>query len=194
MRINFYELQFEIVDEGIYLTKIGGFGDGSCHRFVEVQIAGENKDSHLGVKMVRSSEGARLRYVSHTLTESTLVIVQQSALIQATTTLQKIGGAIRICTEVTNISSQEIVLEEVSAFVAEGLTGIENAQNLYFTRFVQSHHYECQPSRASFAALGFNGSTGESQKRIAFANVGSWSTKEELPQGSCSRSDRIHPA
>ena len=183
MQIVFYGLHFELVDGNIYLTKCGGFGDGTCHRFVEVQIAGENKDSHLGVKMVCSSEGARLRYVSHERTEEKLVIVQRSALIEATTVFQKIGGAIRVYTQVQNISDKEIVLEEVSAFAAEGLVGIDSAKELYFTRFVQSHHYECQPSRHTFADLGFNGSTGESQKRIAFANVGSWSTKEELPQG-----------
>ena len=183
MQIGFYGLQFELVDGNIYLTKCGGFGDGTCHRFVEVQIAGENKDSHLGVKMVCSSEGARLRYVSHERTEEKLMIVQRSALIETTTVFQKIGGAIRVYTQVQNISDKEIVLEEVSAFVAEGLVGIDSAKELYFTRFVQSHHYECQPSRHTFADLGFNGSTGESQKRIAFANVGSWSTKEELSQG-----------
>ena len=109
MQINFYGWQFEIVNESIYLTKCGGFVDGSCHRFVEAQIAGENKDTHLGVKMVRSSEGGQMRYVSHQKTDKELVITQKSALIQAKTTLQKIGGAIRVYTEFENISNKEIV-------------------------------------------------------------------------------------
>ena len=183
MQINFYGWRFEIVNESIYLTKCGGFVDGSCHRFVEAQIAGENKDTHLGVKMVRSSEGGQMRYVSHQKTDKELVITQKSSLIQAKTTLQKIGGAIRVYTEFENISNKEIVLEDASALVLEGLIGVENVQDCYFTRFVQSHHCECQPNRLSFAKCGFNVTTGESQKRISFANVGSWSTKEELPQG-----------
>lgn len=33
--------------------------------FVEAQVSGENKDSHLGAKMICSSQGAKLRYVRY---------------------------------------------------------------------------------------------------------------------------------
>ena len=56
MEIKFNDLIFEIQNERILL---GG------RSFVEIQICGENKDTHLGAKMANSSEGRRLKYVSH---------------------------------------------------------------------------------------------------------------------------------
>lgn len=185
--IDFQSLQFFIQGNKIRLTKIGAISNPDGGKFVEVQIAGENKDTHLGAKMVRSSESERLCYVSHERTKNTLKIVQRSALIEVTTvfTTYDDTNAIRVYTEVKNITGAEIILEEVSAFVAVGLgqKGIDSADDLYFTRFTQSHHAECQPRRFSFRELGLFRMNIESQKRIAFANVGSWSTKEELPQG-----------
>ena len=178
MTINFKELTFEIKDGRITL---------SDRPFVEVQILGENKGTHLGAKMTNSSEGRRLTYLSHTLTESALEIIQRSELVKVKTTLTSYPdtNAIRISTEVENISGDEIILEEVSAFVYSGFgtRGIDSAKELYLTRFTQSHHAECQPRRISFSDAGFFRANNESQKRLAFANVGSWSTKEELPQG-----------
>ena len=76
------------------------------------------------------------------------------------------------------IEFKGIVLEEVSFFTCGGIgtKGIDSANDLYFTRFIQSHHAECQPQTYSFPALGLYRVNVESQKRIAFANVGSWST------------------
>ena len=37
-----------------------------CGRpFIEIQVAGENRPSHLGAKSVCTSEGEKLRYISH---------------------------------------------------------------------------------------------------------------------------------
>ena len=187
MKILFKNLLFSIRDNKIFLEKFGNLHITNGSNFVEVQISGENKPSHLGAKMINSSEGYRLHYISHTQTENTLEIVQKSDLVEVKTlfTAYEDTNAVRVYTEVKNISSEEIVLEEVSAFVLTGFgqKGIDSAKDLYFTRFTQSHHAECQPRRFSFEDLGlFRANTG-SQKRIAFANIGSWSTKEELPQG-----------
>ena len=46
------------------------------------------------------------------------------------------------------------LLEEVSAFFGLGLGSIDDADDLYFTRFQQSHHAECQPRRRSFRDWG----------------------------------------
>ena len=185
MQFEFGALKFDVFKDKIALLRCAliqhpGYG------FVEVQIAGENKDTHLGAKMARSSEGRRLQYVSHTQTENRLVIIQRSPLVEVQSVFEKYPdtNAIRTYTVVKNISNREIILEEVSAFTALGIgeQGIDGAENLHFTRFYQSHHGECQPQRYSFRELGLFRANAESQKRIAFANVGSWSTKEELPQ------------
>lgn len=187
MEFNFKNLQFGIKDGKIRLCRLGEFSFEGGTLFAEVQVSGENKDTHMGVKMANSSEGRALDYLSHTQTENTLEIVQRSALVEVKTifTAYDDTQAVRVCTEVKNISGEELVLEEVSAFIFTGLgvRGIDSADKLYFTRFLQSHHAECQPRRLSFKEWGlFRGNT-QGQKRIAFANIGSWSTKEELPQG-----------
>lgn len=185
MYIEFGKLKFDVWQDKIALLNCGGIAHAG-YGFVEVQIAGENKDTHLGVKMARSSEGRKLRYVSHEQTENRLVIVQRSNLVEVQSIFERYDGtnAFRTHTAVKNISDKEIILEEVSAFTVLGIgKGIDSANDLYFTRFYQSHHGECQPKRYSFRELGLFRANAESQKRIAFANVGSWSTKEELPQG-----------
>ena len=189
MEIVFGKLAFEVIENKICMTTCGDFQSKNNTNFVEVQIAGENKNSHLGGKMVKSSEGGRFQYVSHEKSEYELVIRQKTDFILAKTVFHSYDSTntISAYTEITNISDREIVLEEVSALVISGIgqDGINNTDSLYFTRFIQSHHAECQPFRNSFSNLGFlkNDKTCPSQKRISFANIGSWSTKEELPQG-----------
>ena len=178
MEIKFNDLIFEIKDDRVLLND---------RSFVEIQVCGENKPTHLGAKMTNSSEGGRLKYVSHTQCGNMLEILQKSDLVKVKTVFSTYENtnAVRVHTEVENITDETIVLEEVSAFVYSGFgeKGIDSAKDLYFTRFTQSHHAECQPRRMSFEDAGFFRANNESQKRIAFANVGSWSTKEELPQG-----------
>ena len=186
MIIHYQSLTFCVEDNKISLVKFGPFVLEKGP-FVEVHICGENKDTHLGAKMVNSSEGKNLRYVSHTQTANTLEIIQKSELVETKTVFigYEDSNAVRVYTEVKNISDKEIVLEEVSSFTLTGFgkNGIDSAKDLYFTRFMQSHHSECQPNRYSFDELGLLQGTKATQKRIAFANIGSWSTKEELPQG-----------
>lgn len=170
---------FEIQDDKILLTKIGNLT--SLHSpIAQVQIAGENKVTDMGTKMVNSSEGLRLKYASHRVDGDTLTISQRSDMVEVETRFTAYGdtNALRIQTTVRNASKSALVLEEVSAFA---FTGIPFEST--FTRFLQGHHKECQPMTKSLAEWGLDDLTPNGQKRISFANVGSWSTKEELPQG-----------
>lgn len=56
-------LKFKIENDVIKLVKCGNM-ENLQSRFAEVQLAGGNKDSHMGVKMVNSSEGLQLKPVS----------------------------------------------------------------------------------------------------------------------------------
>ena len=187
MQIKFKDFLFEICENKIYLLKYGNYINLNKCGFLDIQISGENKDTHLGIKMINSSEGKRLIYVSHQQTDNRLEIVQKSELIETKTVFLAYTdtSTIRIYTEVKNISLREIVIEEVSSFVGVflGENSVENSKNLLFYRFIQSHHAECQPRKQSFYEYGLHRGNIESQKRISFANIGSWSTKEELPQG-----------
>jgi len=184
MEIKFGLMTFLIENGNIFLTQVGNFVNNEKRRFCEVQIAGENKISHMGVKMVNSSEGPKLRYVSHTVDGDKLTIIQRSELVEVTTLFTSFGdcNAFRVKTFVKNISPAPFVLEEVSAFVLSRIGSVLESDRIDLTRFSQSHHAECQPVTDSFCHLGFFPDSPQNQKKISFCNVGSWSTKEALPQ------------
>lgn len=188
--IIFSSLRFVIENNQVLLKEFGNNNVVIPSGFIEVQVCGENKNTSKGAKMINSSEGRRCQYVSHKQTDNMLEIVQKSELVEVKTVFIAYGdtNAIRIYTQVENISKEEIILEEVSAFILTGFgefagSEVDASKNLYFTRFTQSHHSECQPRRLSFDELGLFHGNKASQKRVACANVGSWSTKEELAQG-----------
>lgn len=153
--------------------------------FAEVQVAGQNEDNHLGAKQVCLSETPHLRYVSHTLSEDALTVVQAGERVQVTVFLQAYAGSAAICarTEVKNISGEQLTVTSLSSFVLPGFCSVEETEQVSLWRFLQSHHGECQPRRQTLPALGLYPVTFAGQQRIAMANVGSWSTKEALPQG-----------
>ena len=124
---------------------------------VQVQIAGQNKDTHMGVKMVNSSEAGGLAYISHTISCNTLTVVQESSNVRCETVFEGYDdtNAIRVHTVVTNIADAPIVLEEVSAFCLSGIGDKNEPDNMYFTNFLQSHHAECQPRTRNFREWGF---------------------------------------
>lgn len=175
MELNINNLKINIENER---ATIGGLP------FVEAQVCGEDKDSHLGAKAVCSSEGRRFRYVSHSMDNNRLTVVQCSALLQATTVFD-FGDydGFAVSTTYTNVSDAPIVLDEACAFVFGGFASLCDVAGITAYTFGQSHHQECQPTACRLADLGFRYGMPNSQRRLAFANVGSWSTKEQLPQG-----------
>ena len=187
MNIKFHNLEFRISEGKVELSRFGKTECGTDAGFLEIQIAGENKQTHEGMKPICSSEGKRLVYDGHEINGNCITVYQKTELIRTKTVFECFEGCevFRSFTEVTNIAEENIVLEDVSALLLPCLCGTADTKDMYFTRFVQGHHAECQPYRASFHELGFfaNDNQAPQQKRIAFANVGSWSTKEELPQG-----------
>lgn len=182
--VQFKNLSFSVENEEIKLQNAEHFTELNTG-FVQVQVAGENKDSHLGAKMVRSSESGRLRYVSHTVSDGSLTVVQDSPNVRCETVFETYSdtNAIRVHTKVTNLTETPIVLEEVSAFCMAGIGDKNDPENMQFTSFLQSHHAECQPRTKNFRELGLYGGRNESQQRVSGCNIGSWSTKELLPMG-----------
>ena len=101
--IRFGVLRFELVGNKITLN---GFP------FVEIQIAGQNKDNHLGAKHVCLSEHANLEYVSHGRVGNVLRIVQEDALVRAVSVFTSFEdtSALAVYTEVMNISAEDITI------------------------------------------------------------------------------------
>ena len=124
--------------------------------FAEVQVAGRNEDNHLGAKQVCLSETPHLRYVSHTLSEETLAVVQADELVQVTVYLHSYVGSavIRARTEVKNISEEPLTVTSLSSFVLPRICSAGETERTHLWRFLQSHHGECQPRRQSLSALG----------------------------------------
>ncbi len=181
----FGSIQFDVdVNNHVLIQKFGDFHGLNSH-FTAVQIAGEPKPSHMGIKLICSSEGDQLTYVSYHEENNRLTVFQQSALVQCSTefTAYNDTNAIRIRTTVTNTTSEPIILEEISAFYICGLGDKSDPHSMYTTKFLQSHHAECQPRKYSFAELGLYGGKSDSQQRAGQCNIGSWSTKEALPLG-----------
>lgn len=195
-KLHFKNLEFEIIDGKIFLTSFGNVKKVfpemlEKYNFCEAQISGENKDTHMGVKMINSSEGAKFKLVDYLVKDDTLIVTLCSGILEAKVNFvcYQDTQTVRIFTEYKNVSENDIVLEEASAFCVTGIGNIYQSENLKFTRFFQSHHAECQPKTYTFKDLGLFRGTGEGQKVISHANVGSWSTKEELPQGIIENSD-----
>ena len=191
MKMKFKGLNFELIDNRIFLTDCFGFanakgGEKKCYfDFVEVQIAGENHSAHGGAKMFQSSEWGKLKYIEYSDMGNELTIVQASKLISVTTHFQAYEdtNTIRVWNVITNLTDNPITLEHVSSFLCYGFgeRGTDSVNDLYLYKFYNSWHIECQPVRLSFHDLGlFNGNV-RSMKRISGCNTGSWSTKEELP-------------
>lgn len=180
---DFFDLQFTLNDDRLYISLIGDVKLDKIGGISEIQIAGENKNSHEGVKLGISSEGNRLRYIGHNIDGNVLTIELRAPQISVKVVFERVGRAYRINTVVKNISVASVVLEEVSAFVLSGFARRDDTDNLKFTRFDQSHHCECQPKTVTFSDEGFSSLGKDGQKRLAFANVGSWSSKEQIPQG-----------
>ena len=159
MNIIFKQLEFEVVDDKIVVSKIGKFKSDSKFGFVEVNIAGKNKYGQNSAKMICSSEERELKYVSHTLDTNSLLVVQKSNDILVTSVFTSYDNtdAFSVYNEITNITDKPIVIDEASTFVFTGLSddGMANMESLYFTKFVQSHHAECQPVRLCFTEYGF---------------------------------------
>ncbi len=159
----------------------GAFGEPDCCVPVsDVRVAGADIVSPSPAKQALSApESLRLQDVRRE--DGRLVIVQSSALCRVETQLEALGEGMRVSVSVENVSEREIVLENVSMLNLSGFS-FARRENTYLYRFHNSHHCECQPRRLSLDQLGLFETDHRNFKRISGCNVGSWSSKEELPQ------------
>ena len=188
MLIRFGFLDFEIKGNKVFLLgPDGDANDAEYLHFGEVSVVGEDKPFHYGKKAICSTENGQLRYVFHEQTDERLRIVQESSLIRLESVFERFddSSTIRAYSRVTNICDKEIVLEDVASLCVPKIVDnrVCEREQLYFYTFFQGHHAECQIRRQSFDELGLFRTTSDSQKSICYSNVGSWSTKERLPQG-----------
>ncbi len=187
MEFTWQTIGFCVENERIYIKKFGNAAENKTRTpIVELQLGGRDHPSNVGGKAVRCSESESLRYVSHCMNKDTLTVTQANELCEVATQFRAFDdtNAVQIFSCVKNLSSENITVELLSSFVLGGLFGgRKNADKTYFTKFTQGHHCECQPRRFSLEQYGFNTYIDGGEKCLAYKNVGSWSSKEQLPQG-----------
>lgn len=188
LSFSFRNLRFAVLENGAVVLN-EGFGIACPEgkekylHLSEIQVSGENHPGDGAHKLINMSETNTLRYVSHKSEKDDLTVVQENDRLRCATVFQAFAGTgtIRVFTEITNLTSDALQIPFVSSFILCGIggTGRDYRKDLFFHRFLSAQHAECRGERLSFADAGL--ATAASSFR--FANVGSWSTKEQLPQG-----------
>ena len=154
----------------------------------EIQLAGEARPSVNDNLCIGSGGAETLKYLSREICGERLQITERNDKIEVQTVFTAYSDTNGVAVEksIKNISCGAIKIETAASLVLCGAgvgATIENAAKTYFYKFVQSHHAECQPRRISLFDFGFFQSYARNFKKLSRANIGSWSTKEELPQG-----------
>lgn len=152
--------------------------------FCEAGISGENRNSHLGAKLVASSEEKSLRFISCEGENNDFVVTLKNERTEVKAKFCRKAGINGFSVNLTakNVTKKPLVIENLSFALGLGKS-VSETDKIYFTRFLQSHHAECQPRTRTLFDEGISALSPSSQIRVSHANVGSWSTKEELPQG-----------
>lgn len=153
--------------------------DAERQNICEIHLAGD-EESRCGSTV----RGKRLKYVSHTKTETELTIVQSDGELQVTSHFIKYDGtnAVRAYTEVKNISSAPVIIEYASSLMLANIGKPADSQNIFLYRFTNGTHSEIQPRKRSLFDCGLFDIKRCSAKRVYGLNCGSMSCKEQLPQ------------
>ncbi|MBE6947400.1 MAG: alpha-galactosidase [Ruminococcaceae bacterium] len=131
---------------------------------------------------VTTNETKALKYVSHTLEENRLVIVQKNDKVQVVSTYESYGdtNAIRITQELTNISDEEQCLELANTFGLNfGRDVVKEHKDWYLHRFTNARYTEAMPDVRSLYDLGLYWDNGI----YKMINAGNVSSLDYIPQG-----------
>ena len=195
MEFTWKSFTFCTQDKRIYIKQFAGVAENKTGlQFVELQLGGRNHPSNVAAKAVHCSETDSLRYASHSIEGNALAVTQTNERCEVTTYFHTFNdtSVVQIYSKVKNISDTSITVEMLSSFVLCGLFGGRKAvAETYFTKFTQGHHCECQPRRFSLEEYGFNACVDGGEKCLTYKNVGSWSSKEQLPQGILEYKDKF---
>lgn len=195
MKIEFKNLTLTVESGKVRLNGYArGIAGNTPHPIVALQIAGRDHVSNVASKTAQCSETDSLCYASHEIKNDVLTLTQRNDICEVTTVFRGFAdtNTLQIQTSVKNISAESFIVETLSAFLLGGLfDGCKGVEKTYFTKFCQGHHAECQPRRISLYEHGFNAYTRNNESRIAYKNEGSWSSKEQLPQGIIEHGDKF---
>lgn len=152
--------------------------------FAEAGVAGGNRNSHFGAKLVCSSETPSLEFLSCEGAEDNFTVTLKNERVEVRAKFFRKAGVNGFSVNLTakNVTDKPLTVENLSFVLGLGKS-VAETDKINFTRFLQSHHAECQPRTRTLFDEGISALSPNSQIRVSHANIGSWSTKEELPQG-----------
>lgn len=148
--------------------------------FPVLDVAGG--DTSGKTNFTKSAFSAELKYVSHTLSDNVLTIVQQGGGLQVESILEKYAdtNAIRFRQKITNLTSQPECLELANTVGFRFGRDVESEhRDWYFHRFTNARYTESMPDVRSFYDLGLYWRNGVFQ----MLNIGNVSGRFNLPQG-----------
>lgn len=187
MEIKFRTLTFTVADSGI-IGLTGVFGqeyavtEKTVHRFAfpVFDVAGGTTTG--GNRMNKSAVTADLRYVSHTIDQNVLTIVQKSDIAEVTSRFEGYDdtNAVRVTQSIKNIGKDDICLELLNTIGLKlGNSIVGEHKDWYFHRFTNARYTESMPDIRSFYDLGMYWKNGF----YHIENVGNVSSLENVPQG-----------
>jgi alpha-galactosidase len=155
---------------------------------VEVRAAGEDHDYIEAGRYGGSTIGGRLRYVSHTQTETECVIRQcdeQTGLV-VTTTMRFVEGVLETRSAVENTGEAAVTLQSVSSFFLNGFTkGGKLPKGLRTLVHVPRNGWyaEFQWTKHLASDLGLNGRYAFGSRHETISSTGTWCSSNYLPMG-----------
>ncbi len=172
-------------EEGLLLLKMSScegtteVPENKLFTALEVNLTGYNPDDHHGAKKTGGCAPDVLKYISHEETDTSISFVLESKALRAKLTYDFCEGAkvVKAYSEITNISTEPIGVENVSSICIYGF----DMESVYLP-----HNAWCREMdwrKYSPKELGYSPINKFSTKRICATNTGTWSTKEYLPMG-----------
>lgn len=161
---------------------------------IQLQLTGENRLEHHGLRYLGTLPGERLTYVCHEDSRNaqgrrlTIRQVDRVTGLLAASVFQFYDGVpvVRLSHTLTNPTQEELGIEYVSSLALTGISkegqrGDEDKLRLHIPH--NGWTAELQWTQSTLSQLGFHHASpsGLSSKRIRVTNVGSWSCAEYLP-------------
>lgn len=167
-------------------------------RMIEAQVTGEDQDDHHGSKHLGTMPAKAMKYVRHedyrNASGRKLEIAIEGGGLRTTCHYQLYHGipAVRVWTEIENVSDEEKGIEYVSSFALTGIAkegprGWDEKTRVYLPHNAWCGEYQWRSY--GVAELGLNQVYDFSMKRISCQSTGTWSTAEFLPMGGVENED-----
>ena len=158
---------------------------------IELHCIGGNINDHHGSKYTRTSPGAEMRYVSHTLAENKhgpvleLVLSDGALKVTQTYTFYNKAGVARCQSEIVNESEKAVTLAYAPSFVYYGLAHGSPQWDRQVSLSVCHNTWvrELQWRTNTLWELGLVKGTAPGVKRLSFDQTGTWSSSAYLPMG-----------